>query len=161
MSRLILSAFADEAAPDLAGQLRALQANQLQAVDLRAVDGVNIADLSLEKARVVRDALAGAGIAVACLASPIGKIDLTAPLGPHLDKLKHLCEIGHLFSCPRIRIFSFYLPAGQAAVQCRSEVLERLDQLLQIAAGGGVRLLHENEKEIYGDTSERCLDLHR
>jgi sugar phosphate isomerase/epimerase len=161
MSQFILSGFADEAAADLSGQIQALQANRLTAVDLRAVDGVNIADFTPDKARAVRDALAGARLETACLASPIGKIDITDPFEPHLDKLQRLCEIARILNCLRIRIFSFYIPAGHSAGSCRSAVLERLDRLLTVAGDAGIRLLHENEKNIYGDTAERCLDLHQ
>lgn len=161
MQQIILSAFADEAAIDLATQLQALQANQLQAVDLRAVDGVNIADFSPDMTSRIRLALARAGIAVACLASPIGKIGITDPFPPHLEKMKRLGETAGRLDCPRIRIFSFYLPDGQPAARFRDEVLERLDRLLLAAADAGVRLLHENEKGIFGDLPERCLDLHQ
>ncbi len=161
MSRFILSAFADEAAADLAGQIQAMRANNLTAVDVRAADGVNIADFTPAKARQVRDALAAEGFTVACLASPIGKINIDDPLAPHLDKMKRLCETADILSCPRVRFFSFYLPAGRPAADYRTEVLERLDLLLRIAADGGIRMLHENEKGIYGDVSERCLDLHQ
>lgn len=161
MSEIILSAFTDEAAADLAGQLRAMQANGLQAMDLRAVDGINVADLTPAKTRQVRDALSAEGFSVACLASPIGKIGIGDPFAPHLDKMKRLCETADLLDCRRVRFFSFFIPAGQTAADCRAEVLERLDQLLRIGTDAGLRLLHENEKDIYGDITERCLDLHQ
>jgi sugar phosphate isomerase/epimerase len=41
----------------------------------------------------------------------------------------------------------------------RDEVLERMRALADLAEREGVILLHENEKDIYGDTPERVLDI--
>src|SRR5262249_45776836 len=41
----------------------------------------------------------------------------------------------------------------------RDEVLLRLRELAARARAAGVILLHENEKDIYGDTIARCVDL--
>jgi sugar phosphate isomerase/epimerase len=41
----------------------------------------------------------------------------------------------------------------------REEVLRRLQMMISAAKIKGITLLHENEKGIYGDTPERCLDL--
>lgn len=161
MSEIIISAFADEAANDLAGQIQALRANQVTHLELRAVDQVNVADFTQEKTAAVRSALDDAGIRVSCLATPLGKIDITDPMPPHLEKLRRLCATAAAFDCQRLRIFSFYIPHDQPAALYREAVLERLDQMIEIAAAAGVRLLHENEKDIYGDIMARCLDLHQ
>ena len=57
-----------------------------------------------------------------------------------------------------IRVFSFYVPAGRAA-EHRDEVLARMAALAEAATQANVTLLHENEREIYGDTAERCRDI--
>ncbi len=43
----------------------------------------------------------------------------------------------------------------------RDEVLRRLRELTARARAAGLTLLHENEKDIYGDTIVRCVDLLR
>jgi len=43
----------------------------------------------------------------------------------------------------------------------RDEVLRRLGELTARARAAGLTLLHENEKDIYGDTVARCVDLLR
>ncbi|MGN0492457.1 MAG: sugar phosphate isomerase/epimerase family protein, partial [Acutalibacteraceae bacterium] len=43
----------------------------------------------------------------------------------------------------------------------REEVIERLGKFLDLAKGTGITLCHENEKGIYGDIPERCLEIHR
>ena len=56
-------------------------------------------------------------------------------------------------------MFSFYVPKNEAEAY-RSEVFERLHSFEVAAKGGGVILCHENEKGIYGDTADRCADIH-
>jgi sugar phosphate isomerase/epimerase len=58
-----------------------------------------------------------------------------------------------------VRVFSFYLPAGQPPERYRARVIDQLGALTRIAEQAGVTLCHENEKEIYGDLPGRCADL--
>ena len=51
------------------------------------------------------------------------------------------------------------MPPGDDPANHRGAVLDRLGQIVRVADGSGVTLLHENEKGIYGDTPGRCLDL--
>lgn len=157
---ILLSAFADEAAQSLEEQIEALQKNKIQGIELRTVNGVNVADFYPVLSAAVYDSLRQASIKVSCLATPLGKVPVEAPIKQELERLKKLAQTAHALHCDRLRIFSFYVPAGQAELH-RSEVFSHLDRLLDVAAQEGVRLLHENEKDIYGDTAERCLDLHQ
>ena len=65
----------------------------------------------------------------------------------------------HFFGAPYIRIFSFFLRPGADPADHRDEVLRRMRALARVAEDAGVVLLHENEKEIYGDVPSRCLDI--
>ena len=68
-------------------------------------------------------------------------------------------DVCEFFECPRLRTFSFFMPEGEDFGQYRDEVLRRLEQMVKIAEKAGVTFLHENEKDIFGDTPERCVDL--
>lgn len=57
-----------------------------------------------------------------------------------------------------IRMFSFYYD-GDCTDEVRTEVFARLQKMLDYAKAEDVILLHENEKDIYGDTTERCVDV--
>ena len=57
-----------------------------------------------------------------------------------------------------MRIFSFFVPQGEAEKH-REKVLDQMGKMAEIAEKEGVVLLHENEKDIYGDVPERCLDV--
>ncbi|MDP4090153.1 MAG: TIM barrel protein, partial [Bacillota bacterium] len=67
--------------------------------------------------------------------------------------------IARIMECKYIRMFSFYIPKGEDPAKYREEVINRWKRFVKEAEGSGIILLHENEKGIYGDTPERCLDL--
>ena len=154
-------AFADEASPNVDGQIAAMNRNGLQGLEIRGVDGTNVSQITAEKAKEVRQKLDDAGLAVWSIGSPIGKIKADEDFAPHMDTFRHTLEIASILGAPNIRLFSFYLPKEQPAAQFRGVVLDRMATLLRTAEGAGITLCHENEKGIYGDTAERCLDLHR
>ena len=161
MQRPEIYAFSDEASPMMAGQIAAMRRNGLAGPELRGVDGQSISDLSPEKAREVRKLLDDAGLRVRSLGSPIGKISLAGDFAAHLDKLRHTVDLARILGAGRIRMFSFYPKEGQTPEQMRGQVLDQLGAMLDACEGSGVRLCHENEKGIYGDSAARCLDLLR
>lgn len=151
-------AFADEASPLISGQIAALQRNNLQGLEIRGVDGQNISDISLEKAREVRQQLDDAGLTVWSIGSPIGKISIEDTQFPaHLDKLRHTLALSSALGAENLRMFSFYMPGNPEP--WRQKVIDQVGEMLRAAEGSGVTLCHENEKGIYGDTAARCLDL--
>ncbi|MBO6301936.1 MAG: sugar phosphate isomerase/epimerase [Ruminiclostridium sp.] len=150
-----LAAFADEAAPDLAGQISAMRENGIELLEIRGVDGENIDRVSDQKAREIRKMLDDAGIAVWSLGSPFGKIGIGDDFAPHLDSFKHSLELADILGAKHIRLFSFY---GTTEID---PVLERLDCFIEAAAGTDIILCHENEKGIYGDTAAKCAEIHK
>ena len=90
MNRLNIYAFADEASGQIDRQIAAMQRNGLQGLEIRGVDGQNISDITVEKAREVRQKLDDAGLCVWSMGSPIGKIDIVNGDFPaHLEKLQN------------------------------------------------------------------------
>ena len=100
-----------------------------------------------------------AGLALSALGSPIGKVDIAAPFAPHMDLFRHTLDLAEAMQAPYIRIFSFFMPQGEDPAHYRSQVMDRMSAFAEEAEGRPVTLLHENEKEIYGDIPERCLDI--
>ena len=159
MAKYILSAFADEASPALDEQIRALKEAGVCCVELRGVDGKSVKDLTLDEAKAVRAKLDAAGIRVSSMGSPFGKIGIEDDFEPHFQEFKHALELCKILGTKLMRVFSFYIPAGKDPADFRDEVLRRLTAMLDAAVAAGVRLAHENEKGIYGDIGDRCLDL--
>ena len=153
-------AFADEASPIIDRQIIAMQRNGLQGLEIRNVDGESVAAISLDKAREVRAKMDAAGLKVWSIGSPIGKIDIEKDdFNAHMDTLRHVIEVAKILGAENIRMFSFYIPAGKNPADYRDEVLRRLHVMADAAEGTGVTLCHENEKGIYGDMADRCLEI--
>lgn len=160
MKNTEIYAFADEASPNIDEQIAAMTRNGLNGLEIRNVDGTNVSDISVEKAKAVASKLSNSGLAVWSVGSPIGKITIDDDFDGHMEKLKHTIEVSHALNCRKIRVFSFYLGANKAEA-CKDEIVDRLGRMCELAAQEGVRLYHENEKGIFGDIPERCLALHR
>ena len=58
-------------------------------------------------------------------------------------------------------MFSFYMEEGADYAACRAQVMEKLGKMLEIAKAENIILCHENEKGIYGDNADRCLDIQK
>lgn len=159
MARFVLSAFADEADVSLAGQIQALQRNGIDHVEMRGVNGRPFVQHTVEEAKEVQKQLEDHGLSLSAVGSPFGKIGIRDAFAPHLEGFKHALELCHVMHCDRMRVFSFYMPKDEDPAQFRGEVIDRLHAMLEAAQDAGVRLAHENEKGIYGDVTERCLDL--
>ena len=154
-----LTGFADEISPDLDEQLATLAAEEMRYLEFRAAWGKTVLKLDDEELGRVREGLGRAGVKVSSIGSPIGKIKVTDAFAPHLEDFRRALRVARLLEAPYIRIFSFFIPAGEDPARHRDAVLERLGALVREAEGSDVTLVHENEKEIYGDIPARCLDI--
>ena len=151
-----LCAFADEAGSSLDDQIAALQREGIPFLELRSIDGKNVLSLSEAEAEGYAARLRQAGISVFSIGSPLGKVDIDGDFDAYLEQVRHLFRLAHIFSCTRIRMFSFYHAADR-----REEVIARLRTMVSEADKAGVILYHENEKDIYGDTVDHVEDLMR
>ena len=159
-----LSAFADEISADLDEQIAVLSSEKVRFLDLRGVWNTNVLDLSDQQVTRVKETLDAHGIGVAAIGSPIGKVPIDSSFNEHLHLFERAITVAQALQTPYIRIFSFYPPAAsdRGAVnpaEYRDEVLRRLREMTARARAAAVILLHENEKDIYGDTIVRCVDL--
>lgn len=151
----ILSGFADEADEAIDIQIQTLKKANLQRVDLRSVDGINIVDLPIDHANQVQEKLTNAGITVGMYGSPIGKLDLADDFTTDVNRVKHLGKLKPIFNCDKVRLFSYYNKENLPEAQWQAETVRRLDELSKVAADVGLTLFHENECHIFGDTIDR------
>ncbi len=154
-----LSGFGDEIDPDPIIQIAVLRALGASYIEVRSAWGVNVADLDDDQVARLAGILRKAEMGVSAIASPIGKVDVTAPIEHEVARLDRVIRVAHALEAASIRVFSFFRADGVDAASIRDDVLVRMRALAERAAREGVVLLHENEKAIYGDTPERVLDL--
>lgn len=154
-----VTGFADEIAKDLDEQIELLTKLNIRFVEFRSAWGTKVLDLSQEQLELAKSKLDAAGIRLSSVGSDLGKIFITDPFEAHLERAKHGVEVAKFFGASYIRMFSFFIPEGDDPAQYRDEVIRRTRAMVELAEAGGITLLHENEKDIYGDTPERVVDL--
>lgn len=154
-----LSGFADEISPDLDEQVRVLTELGMSQLELRGAWDTNVADFDDEQVERIARTLDDAGIGVSSIGSPIGKVPVIADLDEHVTRFRRCAQVGRRLDAPYVRIFSFYPVDPRDPAADRDTVLRAMSALAAAAEQEGVVLLHENEKAIYGDLPERCLDL--
>jgi hypothetical protein len=114
-------------------QLATLTAESVAHLELRSAWSVGVADLSDADVGRIGSALSVAGVRVSAIGSPIGKIPAAAPLGPELERLRRVAEIAGRLGTPIIRVFSFFLPAGEPPGRYREQVIDRMGALAAVA----------------------------
>lgn len=155
----VLSGFADEIDPDPVVQLAVLQALGSRHVEVRGAWDTNVLDFSDDQLTRLQSLISTHGMTVSSIASPVGKVDVSAAPDDEVVRLATAIRVAHRLGTRYIRMFSFFRRDGLAAAEIRDGVLVRMRALADLAEREHVILLHENEKGIYGDTPERCLDL--
>ncbi len=154
-----LSGFGDEIDPDPAVQASVLAALGARHIEVRSAWGVNVIDLDGGQLDRLAAVLAERGLAVSAVASPIGKVDVYADPALELARFRRALAAAQRLDTRYIRLFSFYRPDGVPVEEIRDPVLRQLSAFAALAEPAGITLVHENEKDIYGDIPERVLDI--
>ena len=155
-----LCAFADEASSDIRGQIAALKRNNFDFLEIRGVNKVNISKISVEDAKEVKKMLDDAGLSVWSMGSPLGKYGLDKDFAPHAEAVKRVVELSYIFEAKRIRMFSFHPVDSDDAATTKAKAFEYLDKLCALVPED-IILCHENEKRIFAETAETCLEVHK
>jgi 3-dehydroshikimate dehydratase len=153
-----LSGFADEISQDLDEQLGTLESLGIRHLELRGVWGKNVLGLSDEELDRVRAELGRRGMGVSAIGSPIGKVPIGSDFEAYKTLVQRAIDVAHVMETRYIRMFSFYVDDLDGD---RDQVMHRMQAMVDMAAAGGVTMLHENERGIYGELPQRCLDLHQ
>ncbi len=160
MANFLISSFADEASSIFSEQLSIMRNNDIAYLEMRAVDGKNIVDHSLENVHGYAAQLKEHGVGLSAVGTWFGKISVNDDFNPHLERFKRAVECAQILGANAIRMFSFYIPEGMSHAQCRDVVMERLERFVEVCPPD-VACYHENEKGIYGDDAEHCLDIYK
>ena len=161
MAKFELSAFTDEYSPEIDKQIEGMLKNGIHYTELRGVDGKNVSEIDVAKAKEVKAKLEANGLEVWSIGSPLGKIKLTDDIEKHLELTKHCAELANIFGTPRMRVFSFYVPNTSDIAPYRTQVMDWMGRMLEVAKAEGAILCHENEKGIYGEKIEGCVDIQK
>ncbi|MFO0876957.1 MAG: sugar phosphate isomerase/epimerase family protein [Gemmataceae bacterium] len=159
-----ISAFADEISPDPLDQVDVLKRSGVHHIELRSIHKTNVLDLTDLQVAEFKGLLDQHGFKLSAIGSPIGKYRIDQPFEPHLQRFRRAIELCKVFGTRNIRVFSYY-PPGEAhdwngvAAKWEQELFDRMAQKVRLAEEARVRLVHENEHRIYGDSPERVVKL--
>lgn len=159
-----ISGFTDEVSSDFDKQLALAQKLGMKYICPRNVNKRGIAQYGLDEfERELLPKMQRAGIGFSSIGSPIGKAkwDDDAAFAKQKEQLAMLIGIAEKAGCRYIRVFSFYVKPGFDEDAVYPAVLAKTRELVALAEGHDVVLMHENEKGIYGDLPERALKLHQ
>lgn len=159
---ILISGFADEIDKDFVKQMETVTKLGMKYISLRSANGKGIADYTVKEVEEeLLPVMNQYQVKVSSIGSPIGKVGVEDEAGykKQLAQLEELCKIAKLLDCRYIRMFSFFMPEGKNPEDYRDIVIKKLQGFLAIAVKYDVILIHENEKDIYGDIGTRCLDV--
>lgn len=152
-----LSVITDEIADDLRIALQVAQEFGIDAVELRTLWGVNIAQADEELLRRAKSTLNEFGMRVCSLATPVFKTDLfgatergpmhaaqETDLSVQLPMLQRCLEAAAFFDAPIVRIFAFWR-AGELTPERETQILGWLERALPHAERADILLGLENE----------------
>ena len=161
MAHFIFSAFCDESGEKtISGQIAACKENGIQFMELRGFGKeLNINTLTVEQAKQMKTEIDKDTVKVSSIGSGYGKINIKDDFEPHFEAFKNTVEVAKILGAKYIRMFSFYIDKGEDYAKYTDEVIRRVKIFADYATENGLICCHENEKGIYGDTPERCLEI--
>jgi sugar phosphate isomerase/epimerase len=144
---MYLTGFADEAAADIDGQIRATRELGWNCIESRNIDGVNIHDISDEKFDIVCGKLEDAGIRINCFGSAIanwGK-QINEPFDSSLEEARRAIPRMRRLGTKLIRVMSFAVLKDRTPDdQMEEERFARMRELHAMFTDAGITPVHEN-----------------
>ena len=155
--KFTISGFTDEAGESAAEQIKACLDNNIAYIEMRNINGRNLADLPIAEVKEVKKELDASGIKVSAAGSPFGKTGIEEDFAPVLESFKQYVEKMHVLETTMLRCFSFYNTLDDPAAH-KDEIVARINLMMEAAPG--IVFCHENERGIYGNFPERCKELY-
>jgi sugar phosphate isomerase/epimerase len=142
---MILSGIADEASPDLAGQLDTHAELDWSSIELRTISGVNVCEMDDGDFEAAVQLIRARESSVPCVASPIANWGraISGEFSRDTADLRRAAPRMRRLGARFLRIMS-WPNDGRAQEAWRAEALRRLRELARIADGEDVVLVLEN-----------------
>jgi UDP-N-acetyl-2-amino-2-deoxyglucuronate dehydrogenase len=164
----------DEIADSLQDGIRFLKEHDINSAEVRTIDGKNIAKLTLEETKTLKETLAESGVSVSSIASPLfkwyaGNVKSECDadffgMSPFLSRkekeemIEKIIEQACILDTRKIRIFSGLKPdSGDYSLP--HEESELLRYALEVAKQKDVQLMLENEPVCYISKLEDYIDI--
>ncbi|MBO5008639.1 MAG: sugar phosphate isomerase/epimerase [Clostridia bacterium] len=156
MYKFLISGFADEIDANFDKQMQHLTALGMKYFEIRGVDGKNVMTLTDEQVDEVKRKIDKLGISVSSVGSPVGKDSIEEDFDAQLQRFKKIVNTAKKLQTKYIRIFSYFMKDDRERELYKDEVIKRLTEFVKIAEDENIILLHENEKDIFGESDVYC-----
>lgn len=146
---MYFTGFADEACPNLDGQIAVTKELGWSAIESRNIDGVNLHNLSDEAFETAYAKLQEAGIRINCFGSEIAnwgkRIDSEEDFRKDLEQTERAIVRMKRLGTKLVRIMSYaVLPDREPEDQMREERFRRLNEIVPRFLDAGLQPVHEN-----------------
>lgn len=146
---MYFTGFADEACPNLDGQIAVTKELGWSAIESRNIDGVNLHNLSDEAFETAYAKLQEAGVRINCFGSEIAnwgkRIDSEEDFQKDLEATQRCIARMKRLGTKLIRIMSYaVLPDREPEDQMREERFRRLNEIVPRFLDAGLQPVHEN-----------------
>ena len=162
---MFYTGFADEAAPDIVGQIRATKELGWSNIESRNIDGVNIHDLPMDQFEVVEGKLRDADININCFGSAVANwskdVTTTEGVKNSIDELERAIVRMHRLGTKNLRGMSYKVMKDLSPHDQEIEklVITNLKMLIERCEDADITYLHENCMNFGGQSHEHTLKL--
>ena len=117
-------------------------------LEIRSIGGVPVEKITVAQAKHLQEIFSGNGLKVRSVASPVFKcrFDSDREIQQHLEYLKHVSELAHIWETDLIRVFTFWRESVQGDLKA---VAEKFSPAVDVARHEGVILGVENEDSTF------------
>lgn len=144
-----LGIITDEVTQDIKQAVAFAKKHNLNGVELRSVNDMNIDQIQLCKVKEIKKIIEDAALEVCNLSSSFFKcsIDSRQEYLDNMEKLKRLIERAHILNCSSIRGFSFF--QSGSFFDRLDEITERFEGPIQIVEDEGISMLLEADPSVF------------
>ncbi|NOY76288.1 MAG: sugar phosphate isomerase/epimerase [Calditrichaeota bacterium] len=143
----------DEVSQDVSRVVRFAKDFNAPALEMRSIQNVPVEKLTVAQAKQLKDVFSDNGLYVHSVASPVFKcrFDSKQDILRHLDHLKHVSELAHIWGSSVIRVFTFWRESVSGDLEA---VVEKFLPAARVAEEEGIPLGVENEDSTFVGSGE-------
>lgn len=153
-----LTAVSDEVSSGTAEIVTVLQGQGIRQIELRKIDGKELAEIGDAERREILEKLEGSGFKISAINSGVNRIRIDGGLKQNLEKFKIYLNLAEFFKTRHLIISSFRCPERKTD-EYREEMLKNILEMVRLARGKNIMLLIENEPNTYAASSKDCKDI--
>jgi sugar phosphate isomerase/epimerase len=138
----------DEVSQDVSRVVQFAHDFEAPALEMRSIQETPVEKISVAQAKELQKIFSDKGLYIHSVASPVFKcqFDSKEEIRQHLDHLKHVLELAHIWGSHIIRVFTFWRESVSGPLEA---VVEKFLPAARVAEDAGIPLGVENEDSTF------------